>query len=284
MIYVLGGMNLDILASPQSTFRLRDSNVGRVVFRPGGVGRNIAERIASAGEEVSLITVLGGDDRAAYLRKECELAGISLDLSVGTEEATPVYVAVHDDTGDMIAAVNDMQAMRHLTPEQVKKAAGEINRGSVCVLDANLPQETLLQAAESIRIPLLLDTVSCEKARRCVPVLKYLYAIKPNRLEAQALTGEEDPEKAADALLDSGVKQVYISLGREGILYASRSEKGRLQPDTVLKGPLTGAGDALCAGLAVAIKKKMSADKTALYAMNSAEQFLLSQQGGKITC
>lgn len=55
-------------------------------------------------------------------------------------------------------------------------------------------------------------------------MLDKLTALKPNRMEAELLSGvtirdEADVQKAAKVLLDKGVQQVYISLGSDG-LYA----------------------------------------------------------------
>jgi len=51
-ILVIGGANMDILGMPGEHFAWRDSNIGRVMLSPGGVGRNMAEHLARAGARV----------------------------------------------------------------------------------------------------------------------------------------------------------------------------------------------------------------------------------------
>ena len=56
-------------------------------------------------------------------------------------------------------------------------------------------------------------------------MLGHLTALKPNRMEAELLSGvpihnEADAARAAEKLLDTGLQQVYISLGSDG-LYAA---------------------------------------------------------------
>ena len=47
-LIVVGGMNLDLLGVPAGPLLPRDSNPGKITLRPGGVGRNIAEKLAKA--------------------------------------------------------------------------------------------------------------------------------------------------------------------------------------------------------------------------------------------
>ena len=50
-VIVIGGMNLDLLGMVDAPLTARDSNPGRVLSRPGGVGRNIAARLRGLGVE-----------------------------------------------------------------------------------------------------------------------------------------------------------------------------------------------------------------------------------------
>lgn len=253
LVTVIGGMNLDLLGLPESTFLFRDSNPGRVILRPGGVGRNIASRLRALGAGVRLLTALGNDGQAAMLTGFCRGEGIDLSLSVQTEQPCPVYLCVHDEKGDMAAAVSDMRAMDALTPDIIAARADEINRCDGCVVDANLPADTLAAIGECIRVPLIADPVSTVKAQRLRALLPHLTALKPNQMEAAALTGEYRPEKAAEALLQSGVKNAFISLGAEGVYYAGPGDRGVMPAQKLPPVPLTGAGDALCAGLTLAL-------------------------------
>ncbi len=65
--------------------------------------------------------------------------------------------------------------------------------------------------------------------------------------------GEEDPERAADALLASGVDLAVVKLGPEGVFAANRAERLHVGPTPVEVVNGLGAGDgfggALCHGL-----------------------------------
>lgn len=252
-VIVVGGMNLDILGIPDGPLIARDSTPGRITLRPGGVGRNIAARLSEAGAYARLITALGSDARARMLEQMCRASGVDLSLSVATDRPAPCYLCIHDDQGDMVLAVNDMSAMDRLSPDAMETRMEALNAADACVLDANLPKETLKYIARHAAVPLILDPVSCAKAPRARSVLPYLAAIKPNRLEAEALTGERNVEKAAAALLAAGVKRVFISLGAEGMYFTDGACAGYQPARPLPTVPATGAGDALCAGLTLAL-------------------------------
>ena len=146
-----------------------------------------------------------------------------------------------------------MSAMERLTPEAMESRMQALNRADACVLDTNLSPETLRYIARRAAVPLILDPVSCAKASRARDILPFLAAIKPNRLEAEALTGEKNVEKAAAALLAAGVKRVFVSLGAEGVYYADAACAGYQSARPLPTIPATGAGDALCAGLTLSL-------------------------------
>ena len=252
-VLVVGGMNLDLLGWPGQPLQPRDSTPGRIVSRPGGVGRNIAARLAALGAEVSLLSVLGDDAWARLLTEACARDGIDLSLSLKTAYPSPCYLCVHDEQGDMLAGVNDMRALEALTPQALEARLPTLAGFDGCVLDANLAPDTLAFAARHIPLPLILDPVSVAKAGRVQPLLNRLAAIKPNLMEAEALTGCQGAPAAAERLLASGVRRVFISLGAEGVYYADAESRGRLPAQPLPARPLTGAGDAFCAGMTRAL-------------------------------
>lgn len=277
-ILVIGGMNMDILGVPDGTFMLGDSCPGFIHRSPGGVARNIAARLALGGVPVELICPLSNDSLAEVLKKSCQATGISLRYAVPTLEPTPTYLAIHDDKGDMVAAINDMRAMEALKPENLLGKVQDLSGFSACVLDANLSGECLRHAADTIYLPLIADPVSAAKCRKLVPILGRLRAIKPNLLEAKMLTGEEDAPQAARALLSFGVSQVFISIGQEGLYYADSFDSGMLRVRHFSHSSQTGAGDALTAGLALGIVKDLPIRSIAEMGMRFAENYLYDKR------
>ena len=123
------------------------------------------------------------------------------------------------------------------------------------MLDTNLPSESIQWVAENCRAPIFADPVSTAKAEKLRPVLGKLHTLKPNRLETELLSGvpitdDDSLCRAADALLETGLHRVFISLGADGVFAADHSGQKRKLP--ALKGNIvstTGCGDAAMAAL-----------------------------------
>ena len=244
-VAVIGGVNMDIGGSPFAKLVMRDSNPGIITARPGGVGRNIAHDLRLLGVNVSLVTAVGGDVYGQGILASCRELGIDMSLArILPERRSSTYLYVTDETGDMQIGIADMEITECITPEYLASRMDEINGFDAVVLDANLSAESVEYAARHCTAPIIADPVSTAKAMRLVPVLDCLWAIKPNIYEAEKLTGEHEPEKAAAALLDKGVKRVFISLGEEGMLAAESGKLVHMPRELVTVVNTTGAGDA----------------------------------------
>ncbi len=274
-VAVVGGMNMDIGGRAEGALLLRDSNPGSVSLRPGGVGRNIAQDLRLLGLEVSLVSALGDDAFGRALQESCGRIGLDLTMSlVCPGERSSVYLYVNDEGGDMLLAISDMDVTQKLTPAVLAPLLPRLNGFDALVLDANLSGETLSFLAERLTPPLYADPVSAAKAPRLLPILPRLAAMKPNLLEARALTGETDPERAARALLQTGLRRVFLSLGESGILAAEGETLLRLPPEPVRVLSTNGAGDAATAALVWA----------GVQGLDLAQSARAAQLAGALTC
>ncbi|MBN2627393.1 MAG: bifunctional hydroxymethylpyrimidine kinase/phosphomethylpyrimidine kinase, partial [Spirochaetales bacterium] len=256
LVAVIGGANIDIIAVPEKRVLPGDSAPGRIRFVPGGVGRNIAESLALTSREadcpwqVELITLLGDDHHSRFVKEETEKAGVSLQYSRMIKGRTcPAYAAIMDG-GDLLSGVNDMGLLREMTPKSLEPCVGLLEKADMIVLDANLEQETLEGIARDYpRVPLFAETVSAVKCGRFAPLIPRLFGIKPNRLEAEALTGmkirtPDEALEAAENLSRQGAAYVFITLGEQGSVYYSRRESGKIgSPPLGNVRDVTGAGD-----------------------------------------
>lgn len=249
-VTVVGGANTDICGRPAQALVRHDSAPGQVSVRHGGVGRNIACDLARLGLRTRFVTALGDDGFGASVREGCRSCGVDMSLTrIVPGARSPVYLYLSDEKGEMDAAVSDMEVMAALTPAYLRAHLSELDESDAVVLDGNLPEETIAFLCEKLRAPIVADPVSTAKATRFASVLGRLAAIKPNLLEARALTGKQNPEDCADALLRSGVGSVFLSLGAKGLLAASGEERVLLPCERTELVSATGAGDAATAAI-----------------------------------
>ena len=254
-VAVCGGVNIDIGAHSFAPLRAKDSNPGKVELSLGGVGRNIAHNMRLLGLNVELLTALGGDSRAAQVEESCKALGIGLSRALRVPDGrTSTYVFVGGSDGDMAVAVADMEICDRLTPDYFASQLAFLNGAAAVVLDTNLPRESLAYLTEHCTAPLFVDPVSTAKAEKLSGLLGHIHTLKPNRIEAELLTGvkitdDKSLRAAADALLLQGVQRVFLSLGEDGVLAAQHGETQIVPICKANAVNATGAGDAMMAAL-----------------------------------
>ena len=256
----IGGANVDIHGQSDAPIVMRDSNPGRLHLSAGGVCRNICDNLCRLGLTVELCSAVGGDAYGDMLRGACTAAGIGTrHLAVFPAQNTSAYISIMDSEGDMLVAMSDMHILKEaLTPSYVEGLLPVLNGADVCVADANLSAGALETLATRCTVPLMLDPVSTAWARNAAPLAGYFHTLKPNLMEMEVLSGmritnERELDAACGMLLEKGVYQVFVSLGREG-LYFRRQGCGALRKKSrpfPMKNA-TGAGDATMAGIVYA--------------------------------
>ena len=204
---VVGGMVLDVTASPGPHARLRrgSSTPGAVLQNPGGVGRNIAEGLArlvgDAGPAPLLISAVGDDIAGRVLIDAWRALGADTrGVRVCTGASTPVVATVLDHDGEVAASVADtLTAETGLDADWIAKHADAVGRATVLVLDGNCAESTIAAAVDSAervvgpwangeQKPLVwFEPVSVAKSIRATNVLAKLDFVSPNAGECRAM-------------------------------------------------------------------------------------------------
>jgi sugar/nucleoside kinase (ribokinase family) len=266
-ILCLGDALLDLICERQ----LADpADADAFIPHPGGVAANLAVLIARAGAEVALAGGAGDDDWGRWLRRRLELAGVQTSLfALVPGVPTTVALVTVDGEGEaswriyggeaqtLVAAlergledaVRDSAALligtntlvgereRELTMRARELALAE---GRHVIFDPNLRLHRWRSRADAQA-----------SANACVPGA---LLVRANLAEAQLMTGEEDVERAALALLKAGARMVVISLGAQGALL--RGELRAHAPGVRARVLSTiGAGDALSATLVAGLAR-----------------------------
>lgn len=112
--------------------------------------------------------------------------------------------------------------------------------------------ERALGAARARGIPVSLDPGAAAPALRGLDLGRFALLL-PNRREATALSGEDEPIRAARALRGRGVPWVALKLDAQGCLLSSPEGEALLPAYPVPAGNTTGAGDAFNAGAIVGV-------------------------------
>ena len=267
-VAVIGAVNVDIGGRSFAPLRARDSNPGSVTMSLGGVGRNIAHNLVKLGVPVEMLTVLGSDRWAGIIEECCRERGIGLGMALRAfGERTSSYLYISDPEGDMELAVCDTDIARYVTPEVICRNLDTLNSAACVVFDGNLTPEAIEYIARNVTAPLFADPVSAAKSEKLRPVLGKIGTIKPNLIEARALTGGDSAIDCAERFRALGVRSAYISDGANGMTVLSEGEIFTVPAYSCRLVNATGGGDAAMAALIKSCLDGRSPLESAKYAL-----------------
>ncbi|PRZ13556.1 pseudouridine kinase [Laceyella sediminis] len=256
----IGGAHLDRKAMSQTTVRLGSSNPAVTIETCGGVARNVAEAVARLGERVSLVSRVGRDRIGERVIMGTKRAGVDVQyVDISPTARTGTYTALIDANGELVVSFADTMIYEEMTVAWIEPRWPLIASAALVFLDTNLPEQTLQYVIGRCRreqIPVCVNLVSAVKAPKVKAHLEGLEMLFCNIEEAEALTGKPigspaEAETVANSLLEKGVKQVFLTLGGQGVICASATEWLRWPATAAAVVDATGAGDAFVAGVLV---------------------------------
>lgn len=274
-IVCLGILVADVVGRPVRALpdRGRLVLVDDMALHTGGCALNAALGLARLGLPVEVIGKVGVDPFGDFLLRTMAGAGIGTrgvarDPDTGTS-ATMVMVEpdgerrfVHYIGANARLRLDDIDSALVLGASILHLAGALVLPG----LDGP-PMAALLQVARSAGVITFLDTVWDDTGRwldLLGPSLPHTDYLVPSLAEAQALTGLDDPDGVARALLDRGVGTVALKMGEAGCLVVSASgERLRLPALDVPVVDATGAGDAFAAGFMAGVWLGWSLERAA---------------------
>lgn len=250
-VCVIGGANIDVCGASLEPLRNFDSNPGTITVSYGGVGRNIAQICALLQERVRFVTCFSCDSYGELMKKDCEMLGMDTSLSkVVSGVPSSMYVAILDEDHDMRVAMSDMRILREMDTKMLEKVMHELDEDDMIIIDANLDMESIRYVLDHAPCPVAADPVSVSKASRFTDQIEKISIFKPNRFEAEAMTGIsiKDEESAVACLkwyLNRGVREVMISLADQGVLLGTEDMCLWMKHRTIHLDNATGGGDTM---------------------------------------
>ncbi|MGM0852383.1 MAG: carbohydrate kinase [Bacillota bacterium] len=257
-ITCIGGANIDRKLQLDGKLIAETSNPAKTEQSSGGVARNIAENLGRLGKQANLITVVGEDTEGSRLLSQTKsFADVSASQRL-LNESTGAYSAILDEEGEMLFALADMNIYESVDIGFVDKRWGLISSSEMVLLDTNFPEDVLkyiIRRCQTEGVPLTIIPVSEPKVLKLPTSLEGVSWFICNKGEAETYVGmtietEDDYFKAAKAITKRGAERVVITRGYQGLIYYTTYKEARaVLPPKVEVADVTGAGDALVAGI-----------------------------------
>jgi 2-dehydro-3-deoxygluconokinase len=224
----------------------------------GGDTSNTAIAAARQGAKAGYVTTLG-DDRFGDLlmdlweREEVDASEVKRDPVA----PTGIYFVTHSDAGHQFHYYRAGSAASRMTPADLPldylTGAKVLHVSAISQAISESACETVFAAMDAARkagVEVCFDTNlrlklwSLDRARAAIDgAIRRADILRPALDDARTLTGIEEADAILDHFLKLGPKLVVMTMGKDGVILASRDARHRLTPHRVEAVDATGAGD-----------------------------------------
>jgi ribokinase len=248
-VVVVGSVNVDLIVRVPSLPSRGETVIGGTFSRaPGGKGGNAAVAAARLGARTWFVGLVGRDDLGGEARRDLAESGVDVSGLGEVDEPTGAAAILVDERGENIIAVAS-GANASLDGDQVTAALNGIDADhAVLLANLEVPDDAVSAAARAAGDrgwPIVLNPAPA----RVVPaeVVAACRVVVPNEAEAVTLGG-------VDELLGGGADAVVVTRGPAGAdLHRAGVPVHHQDAFRIDAMDTTGAGDAFCAALAVAV-------------------------------
>jgi sugar/nucleoside kinase (ribokinase family) len=226
----------------------------------GGAVANVAVVAARHGARMALAGGAGQDAWGEWLRDRLEDEGVDLTwFSLIPGVPTPIALVTVDGAGEPTyqiygdAVATAVRALGSRVAEAVE-ASDALYFASATLVGAAERAVTMeaRELALELDRPVIFDpnlrlhrwpsrAEAAASANACVPGA---LLVRANLAEAALMTGEADPERAAEAILKAGARLAVISLGADGAILRGELDADAPAPEVDVASTV-GAGDVL---------------------------------------
>ncbi|PUU87530.1 1-phosphofructokinase [Halanaerobium congolense] len=232
----------------------------------GGKGINVSRVINLLNREVTALGFIGGFS-GDFIFDELEKLEIDSDFT-RIKGITRSCLNIIDQNNNSIEVLeNGPQITTEEKEEFLNNYQKKINKFDVIAISGSLPSglrtdfyQKIIKIAKGNNKKVILDT-SGEALLQGAAGGPYI--IKPNKSEIENIVGfninsESNLLKAAQKLQSHGANNIALTLGKEGMYYITEKEIYKVEVPKIESVNVTGSGDSLTAGLAVALAEKMN--------------------------
>lgn len=284
MIVVIGAIFVDIKGYPHTTYIPDGRNPGSVEQIHGGVCRNIVEDIVHLGSKGMLVSLIDETGIGIDVRQRLLDNGVNCDHLLIRPDGMGTWLAVFDHEGDVVASISkrpDLSSLEGYINDHHKDI---FTQADAIVVEMDLEKsflETVFYYSDLYHIPVYGAVSVMSIVLERIDLIKRTHCFVCNRQEMGMLLGaggDDRPETLKEKIHDFGLRQMIVTLGSRGAIYANDETCGFIPTHKIDVVDTTGAGDAFLSGVVVALTKGASLRKACEVGTLVAENVITSKE------
>lgn len=170
-----------------------------------------------------------------------------------------------------------------MTPAFIEKNLDKINNSEYCIIDTNLPEDTINYICKKITSPLVVKTVSLNKNYRLIHNFMKIEILITTKNELSHLLSQLNEtytslNQAVDFLLSKGVKNIIVFSTDSGLFFKNYNNKYHLKANHPSVVNTNGASATLTGTLIWALQNNMKWEDALKYAYAAAISTMETQE------
>lgn len=227
---------------------------------PGGKGFNQGIAAKRAGADITMVTKIGHDTFADVALNKLKEENMSTEYVFVTDDVpTGTALIMVDEKTSQNQIMVTLSACDTFNDADIEKITPVIQESGYLLtqLETNVDGiEKVIHIAKKNGVKVILNPAPIQPIND--DIYKEIDIITPNEVEASILTGveiktPEDALKAAEILMNKGVANVVVTLGKMGVLAVTKEKHQLFSNYDVKVLDTTGAGDAFNGGFVTAL-------------------------------
>ena len=268
-ISVLGIFVADISFSGPKIPAIGETIIGnKYNIGPGGKGCNQAVAIARLGGKVNFISKIGKDSYGELALNTLKKNKINTENIIQDSTLQTGVAGILVDKNSGKNAINVIVgAPSTLKISEINNQINIIKSSKIFLTQLEVPKDVTLHCLKIAKKNGCLTILNPAPASKITKeFFNNIDYFTPNETEAEFYTGikitnEKEAKKAAENLINLGIKKVIITLGEKGLFYSDGKKEIYLKASFVKAIDTTGAGDAFNGGLAYGLSKEKSIEE-----------------------
>ncbi|SHI20658.1 carbohydrate kinase family protein [Sporanaerobacter acetigenes] len=259
-IVCLGAIVVDLILSPIDSLPTLGNlkTIEKVSWNTGGCALNCSTNLTKMGIETTLIGAIGDDILGNWIVKKCINNGVDTKNIVIKNKYTSFSVVNVSSSGER-SILHYLGTNEYLNIEDINfdifNDAEYLYIGGVyglSTLDKQIKDVAHKAKLSNPNLKILLDVIYDDNINDDSLIedsFKFIDFFIPNYNEAKKMSGKSNLEEISAYFLNKGIKNVIITLGKDGIFFANKENSYEIEGRKIKAIDVTGAGDAFASGL-----------------------------------